>query len=93
MRKEYLVKRQVKAILKSLDCYWIMPQGTGFGNSGAADFYGCYEGKCFAIECKSQGAKPTALQMSHLMRVMANGGKALVVDESNINTLRDWIVS
>ena len=65
-----------------------MPIGTGFGNAGVPDFLVCLRGKFYGIECKANGGKPTALQLKHLDDIRKTGGIALLIDETNVETLR-----
>lgn len=88
MTPEAKVKAKVKKILNEIGAYYAMPMGTGFGNSGVPDFLICKGGLFYAIECKANGNKPTALQMKHLDDIRKAGGIALVVDETNVETLR-----
>jgi pantoate kinase len=86
---ESKVKARVKRILADLNAYYVMPMGTGFGNSGAPDFLVCYRAKFIGIECKAGGNKPTALQYKNLKDIQDCGGVALVVDETNISQLHE----
>lgn len=93
MTPEGKVKAGVKKVLKDLNAYYVMPMGTGFGNAGVPDFIVCYRSKFVGIECKAGGNKPTALQYKNLKDIQDCGGVALVVDESNINQLREVLRS
>ena len=95
MTKEHTVKRKVKEVLKGLgkDVVYCMPMGTGYGNSGVGDFVFCYQGKYHEIETKTVGNEPTALQEKRQRDVIAAGGKAVVINESNLFGLREWIVN
>jgi len=88
MTPEGKVKARVKQILKEVSAYYVMPATGGFGNSGAPDFLICKDGKFYGIECKARGNQPTALQLSHLTKIRECGGVALVIDETNVETLR-----
>jgi len=88
MTPEAKVKAKVKKILNEMGAYYAMPMGTGFGNSGVPDFLICIGGLFYAIECKANGNKPTALQLKHLDDIRKAGGIALVVDETNVENLR-----
>ena len=88
MTPEAKVKKRVKEILNDVGAYYAMPVGTGFGNSGVPDFLVCKEGLFYGIECKANGGKPTALQLKHLDDIRKAGGIALVIDETNVETLR-----
>lgn len=88
MTPESKVKARVKKILTELGAYYAMPVTGGFGNSGVPDFLICVKGKFYGIECKANGGKPTALQLKHLDDIRKAGGVALVIDETNVETLR-----
>ncbi|NBS68950.1 hypothetical protein EBT31_08545 [bacterium] len=66
-----------------------MPATGGYGRSGVPDIVGCFNGVFFALECKANGNKPTALQAREIDRINVAGGFAMVVDETNVETLRD----
>ena len=88
MTPEAKVKAKVKKILVELGCYYAMPVTGGFGNSGVPDFLICKQGLFYGIECKANGGKPTALQLKHLDDIRKAGGIALVIDETNVDSLR-----
>jgi len=88
MTPEAKVKAKVKSVLKELNAYYAMPMGTGYGSSGVPDFLVCYQGRFYGIECKANGNKPTALQMFNLMEIRRCGGIGLVIDETNVDTLK-----
>jgi len=85
------VKEKVKKVLKELNTYYVMPATGGYGASGAPDFIVCHEGKFYGIECKAKGNVPTALQLKHMSDISVAGGKAFVVNETNINQLKDLL--
>lgn len=89
MTPEGKVKAKVKAVLSDLKAYYAMPMGTGFSSSGIPDFVVCYAGRFYGIECKANGNIPTALQLKHLEDIRKAGGVALVIDESNVNQLKE----
>ena len=88
MTPEAKVKKRVKEILADLNAYYVMPVTGGYGNSGVPDFIVCKESLFYGIECKANGGKPTALQLKHLDDIRKAGGIALVIDETNVETLR-----
>ena len=92
MANEKKVKEKVKKILKKLDCYYCMPATGGYGASGVPDIIGCFKGRFLAIECKSDGNKPTELQKKHLSDISKAKGQALVIDETNIDMLESYIL-
>lgn len=81
---EVKVKDKVKAVLKNLGAYYVMPVTGGYGNSGAPDFLVCYKGRFIGIECKAGKNKPTALQEKNLREIEDAGGSALVINEENV---------
>jgi hypothetical protein len=88
---EKLVKNKVVAQLKTLGAYYFYPVTGGYGASGVPDVVGCYKGRFIGIECKANGNKPTALQQMNLDKIAAQGGIALVIDETNVNELKGMI--
>lgn len=88
---ESKVKDKIKAILKKHGVYYAMPIGSGYGNSGVPDFLCCAAGHFMAIEAKAGKGKTTALQDKHLGQIMAQGGSALVINETNINELDELL--
>lgn len=88
---EAKVKKKVVEALKSLGAYHFYPVTSGYGASGVPDIVGCYRGRFFGIECKANGNKPTALQQMNLDQIAAQGGIALVIDETNVNELKGMI--
>ena len=89
MTPEGKVKKKVKQVLLEMGAYYAMPIGTGFGNAGVPDFLVCHKGAFIGIETKANGNKPTALQLKNLADIEAAGGRALIVDETNVDNLRN----
>ena len=83
-----LVKKRIRKILEDSQSYFAMPIGTGYGNSGVPDFIVCNRGGFIAIEAKAGKGKTTALQESHLAKIRAAGGIAIVINEENIHALK-----
>lgn len=88
MTPESKIKAKVKKVLGEYGAYYAMPVTGGYGNSGVPDFLACYKGRFYAIECKANGGKTTALQEKHLADIRAAGGISLVVNETNVDELR-----
>lgn len=88
---EAKVKKKVTDVLKDLGAYYFYPVTGGFGRSGVPDIVGCYKGKFFAIECKAGKNKPTALQEKHITQIQQTGGFAIVVNEENLNQVRNLL--
>lgn len=86
---ESRVKKKVVAHLKELGAYYFYPVTGGYGKSGVPDIVGCYEGKFFGIECKAGSNKPTELQKKNLRDINKAGGIDMVVNEDNIDEVRD----
>jgi hypothetical protein len=88
---ERAVKDKVVAQLKTLGAYYFYPVTGGYGASGVPDIVCCYKGRFIGIECKANGNKLTALQQMNLDKIAAQGGIALVIDETNVNELKGMI--
>lgn len=94
MKPEEKVKAQVKEKLNMLGAYYAMPIGTKFGTSGVPDFLVSHKGKFIGLETKGGNNKwPSRLQVDQLRQIEASGGKAMVVNESNIDDLENEIES
>ena len=85
---EVAVKKKIRKLLDEAGAYYAMPIGTGYGNSGVPDFLICHKGRFIAVEAKAGSNKPTALQEMHLQKISDRGGIALVINETNLDTLR-----
>ena len=90
--KENLVKKKVKAILDELKVYHFSPMQNGMGRAGIPDIVACHNGKFVGIECKAGNNKPTALQERELNRILNAGGEAFVINEENIEQLREELI-
>ena len=91
MTPESKVKAQVKRILDAIGAYHFMPATGGYGRSGIPDIVGCLNGVFFAIECKANGGRPTALQLREIDRINGAGGFAIVVDEHTVAVLESQL--
>lgn len=81
---ERKVKKKVVELLKSRGAYYAMPVASGFGNAGVPDILCCYKGRFIGIECKANGGRPTALQLSNLKQIKDSGGVAVIIDEESL---------
>jgi len=88
---EKKVKIKVVNILEEAGAYYFYPVTGGYGASGVPDVVACFKKKFIGIECKAGTKVPTALQLKHLKSITENGGYALVINESNIEDLKDCI--
>lgn len=88
MTPEKKVKTKVVAILKEFGAYYFYASTGGYGASGVPDIICCYKGRFIGIECKAGKGKTTALQEKNIAQIIATGGKAIVVNEDNIDHVR-----
>lgn len=88
---ESKVKKQIRKILDEAGAYHAMPIGSGYGNSGVPDFLVCHKGRFIAVEAKAGKGKTTALQEMNLAAIRAAGGTALVINEDNLNELKELL--
>ena len=88
---ESKVKARVRRILEINKVYHFMPATGGYGRSGVPDIIGCLDGQFFAIECKANGRRTTALQDKELAYIRQAGGKTFVIDETNEKDIQAWI--
>lgn len=86
---EKKVKDNVIKILKTYNAYYFYPVLGGFGSSGVPDIVACYNGRFIGIECKAGKNEPTALQLKNLKAIELNGGISMVVNENNIEDVRE----
>lgn len=91
MTPEGKVKQNVKITLARMGAYFCMPATGGYGSSGIPDILCCYKGRFIGIECKTRGNNPTRLQQSQLDEIKRQGGIALVINEDNMDVLRELI--
>lgn len=84
MTPEAKVKKRVKAILDELEVYHFSPMQNGMGRAGIPDIVACHCGKFIGIECK--------LQERELNRILNAGGEAYVINEENIEQLREELI-
>jgi len=89
MTPEGKVKAKVVKILKELSVYYFYPVTGGFGRSGVPDIICCVNGYFFGIECKAGKNTPTPLQEAEMQKIRNAGGHTLVVNELNIEDLRE----
>ena len=87
MTPEAKVKKKVKQILDKHGAYYFMPIGGPYAVQGVPDIICCIKGRFVGIECKANGNKPTALQEREITKIREAWGVALVIDETNVETL------
>lgn len=93
MTPEAKVKKKVRTLLETHGAYYAMPMTGGYGSSGVPDFLVCHHGRFIGIECKANGGKPTALQLTNMKRIELAGGTAVVINEDNLNQLEKLLES
>ena len=88
---EKKVKDKVVKILKAEGVYYFYAATHGLGRSGVPDIVCCVNGQFLAIECKAGSNKVTALQEAELNAIQAAGGRAMVVNEDNIEVVQEVV--
>lgn len=88
---EKWVKAQVVKMLKDLDAYYFYPVASGYMRTGVPDIVACLNGRFLGIECKANGNKTTEIQDRNLVAIKKNGGVAMVVDENNLDELKEYL--
>ncbi len=88
---EVKVKKQCVALLNSYGMYYFFPVANGYGRVGIPDIIACINGHFLGIECKAGANKPTALQEAEMEKIRSAGGSTLVINEDNINKLKEWL--
>jgi Holliday junction resolvase len=94
MTPEGAVKAKVRKVLDAEGVYYFSPAANGFGRAGIPDIICCVRGFFLAIEIKAGKGKTTALQDREIAAINSHGGQAMVVNENNINEVKEnitWI--
>ncbi len=91
MTPEGKVKAAVRKVLDTEGVYYFMPAANGFGRAGIPDIICCVQGFFLAIELKAGKGKTTALQDREIAAINAHGGRAVVINENNINDVKESI--
>lgn len=86
------VKSAVRKVLDAEGVYYFSPAANGFGRAGIPDIICCVRGFFLAIELKAGKGKTTALQDRELDAINDNGGIAFVVNENNINEVKEIVI-
>lgn len=89
---EAKVKAAVKKLLDEMGIYHFSPVQNGMGRAGIPDIIGCYRGRFLGIECKAGKGKTTALQDLELEKIRQAKGFAYVVNENNIQDLKELLI-
>lgn len=88
---EKWVKAQVVKMLKELDAYYFYPVASGYMRTGVPDIVVCFKSHFIGIECKAGTNKTTEIQDRNLIAIKKNGGYALVVNETNLDELKEML--
>ena len=91
MTPEGKVKAAVRKVLDANNVYYFMPAANGFGRAGIPDIICCCRGQFIALELKAGKGKTTALQDREIAAINEHGGIAIVVNETNINTVLELL--
>jgi Holliday junction resolvase len=86
---EKKVKDAVRKLLVEFGIYYFAPAANGFGRAGIPDIICCFGGRFIAIECKAGKGVTTALQDRELAAIRTAGGMTMVVNETNIQELKE----
>jgi hypothetical protein len=78
MTREPNAKKDIKAWLDEIGAWHFAPMSFGYGTSGIPDRCGVFKGRGFAIEIKTEGKKPRAVQKLQLDLCEKAGGLAIV---------------
>ena len=85
------VKAAVRKILDAEQVYHFSPAATGFGRAGIPDIICCVNGAFIAFELKAGKGKTTALQDREIAAISGHGGIVLVINETNIDKVKEII--
>lgn len=91
IKNEAGVKLAVKKLLTKYSWYFWMPPANAYGKAGISDFHALKDGKFLAIETKYGSNTPTALQLRFLSEVALHGGNSLIINESNLDYLVNFL--
>ena len=83
------VKAAVRKLLVDFGIYYFSPSANGYGRAGIPDIICCFGGRFIAIECKAGKGVTTALQDRELAAIRTAGGMTVVVNETNIQELKE----
>lgn len=93
VKKESGVKDLIKALLDAHGWFHFAMAAGGFGAPGLHDRFAIKDGVLLTIEAKFGTRKPTAMQRSFGLQIIANDGYAFCVSERNIDHLAWWLES
>lgn len=88
---ESKVKKKIHATLKEHGVYAVNYIGGLHANNGTPDILACCRGRFIGIEAKAGKNKPTDLQTLNLKNIDEAGGLALVINETNVDALANFL--
>ena len=88
---ESKVKARIHAALKAAGAYAVNYIGGQYANNGTPDILGVLDSRFIAVEAKAGKGRPTALQLKALRQIDEAGGLALVINESNLEYLKECL--
>ena len=88
---ESKVKARIHAALKAAGAYAVNYIGGQYANNGTPDILGVLDSRFIAVEAKAGRGRPTALQLKALRQIDEAGGLALVINESNLEYLKECL--
>lgn len=88
---EAKVKDRIHAALKAAGAYAVNYIGGQYANNGTPDILGVLDSRFIAIEAKAGKGRPTLLQLKALRQIDEAGGLALVINETNIDYLKECL--
>jgi hypothetical protein len=92
-KTEWFIKKQVREILKATGWKFWMPSAGMYGRNGVSDFLAVKKPQLFmAIETKYDDVL-TMPQLEFLRDIYEAGHYAFMVDETNVEALREVLVS
>lgn len=92
MRNEAGVKDRCKKLFRMYEVWYTMPYQAGYSQAGVPDFICCGKGVFFAVECKFGRNKPTPRQVAQMEAVRLAGGVCLVINETNLHELEEYLI-
>lgn len=84
-KPETTLQRKIREELLKLfpSLYIIKIHGGMYQEPGIPDLLLCVRGRFIGLEVKIPGEEPTQLQLDHIARIRASGGKAGIVESVN----------
>lgn len=93
VKKENGVKAIIKELLDAHGWFHFAMAAGGYGAPGIHDRFAIKDGVLLTIEAKFKYGKPTAMQKSFGLQIIANDGYAFCVNERSIDHFAWWLES